>query len=427
MRRSGLTRADAGLMSLIGGITITAASPFIRHRLTRTFCLTFAASMAGAFLLLVASAIASEGVCCADDGIYAMMAKNLAGGLGFSTTLQPDNTGYKVLPFDPQAGGPAVVVPAAALIKILGNQYWVPGLAAAFLWLSCFCACAFLLRTHLDGAPAGMAAGIFTGFIFALFPYHFEQWYALLGEVPASGLILVAVIAWSLKPKAPGRLAVVGMVLGLAVLSKALAFLWVGVVIAAAGVDAWRNRKGRRRWWNGPLLIGLGVAVPVVLFELWKLAALGWDGYREVQRDALAFLASRGVTHVTGVGVLGRTLANSTAFRDRFALPVWLVLLAASLAWGIVWLRASPGVSPDRFGVDRRPRPARDVVADDLRWAAPLHGDRVGARRFPDLPPDRHSEKRSGDVERRRGCLPAFGSDVEPACVSSEQNQNWPL
>jgi len=339
--RSILTWREGRLEWRLGGLPVPAASPFIRHGLTRAMCFAFAVGVVGAFLLFVASAIASEGVCCADDGIYATMAKNLAGGLGFSTTLQADNSRFRLMPFDPQAGGPSVVVPAAVLVKLFGNQYWVPGLAGALLWLACFAGCGLLLWSYLDSAPASVAAGLFFGFVFALFPYHFEHWYALLGEVPASALILLGALMWALSPDEPRRLALVGTALSLAVLSKALALLWLGVILGAAGVHGWRSRPARRKWWVAPAIMSLGVGVPVGLFEVWKLVALGWNGYCKIQEAAVSFLAFRGVARGGAEGPFARALANSEAFRERFGLPIGIFVLAAALGAGFVWLRGS--------------------------------------------------------------------------------------
>jgi hypothetical protein len=63
-----------------------------------------------------------------------MIAKNVATGLGYSTTAS-SNTRFVLTRYDPVAGaGPTIVLPAALLVAVFGNTNWVPGIAAILLW-----------------------------------------------------------------------------------------------------------------------------------------------------------------------------------------------------------------------------------------------------------------------------------------------------
>ena len=63
-----------------------------------------------------------------DDAFIATAAKNLAMGAGYSSSY------HGIDRFDPEIStGPVIVLPTALLIRLLGNEYWVPGLAITLL------------------------------------------------------------------------------------------------------------------------------------------------------------------------------------------------------------------------------------------------------------------------------------------------------
>jgi len=75
-----------------------------------------------AFLYLVASHALTDGLCCADDGAIALVAKSVANGDGYALPINfSSESGY----FPLHAGistGPTLILPAAAMIAVAGPQ-----------------------------------------------------------------------------------------------------------------------------------------------------------------------------------------------------------------------------------------------------------------------------------------------------------------
>src|SRR5687767_14443995 len=73
---------------------------------------------------LVYTLVFTNGLCCADDSAIAIVAKNLALGHGYATSLQHRGTpGLHAFDFGISTG-PALIVPASVLIRVFGNQPW---------------------------------------------------------------------------------------------------------------------------------------------------------------------------------------------------------------------------------------------------------------------------------------------------------------
>ncbi len=145
--------------------------------------------------LLVLFALAkawSMGVSSADDAYFGVVAKNLAEGLGYGTGV--DGDGFVL--FDPEIGlGPVMILPVAAVVGAIGNRPWVPGFVAVAMWgMLSIILFRLVRRITSDLAPAAQrdAGVLFLGGMPLIFPYHFEHWYGLLGEVPTALLLLVA-------------------------------------------------------------------------------------------------------------------------------------------------------------------------------------------------------------------------------------------
>src|SRR5260370_29011359 len=103
------------------------------------------------FAIIVYGNVFSNGLCCADDSMYATVAKNLAFGKGYVQSTPLDgSTGLR--PFDPAVGtGPTVIIPAAALVYVVGNVPWAPGFATTTISLSLLFFLAFILLRHTRG------------------------------------------------------------------------------------------------------------------------------------------------------------------------------------------------------------------------------------------------------------------------------------
>ena len=106
------------------------------------------------FAVIVYGHVFSNGLCCADDSMYATVAKNLAFGKGYVQSTPLDGS-IGLRSFDPAVGtGPTVIVPAAALVYVVGNVPWAPGFATATISFSLLLFLGFILLRNTAGGGA---------------------------------------------------------------------------------------------------------------------------------------------------------------------------------------------------------------------------------------------------------------------------------
>lgn len=345
----------------------------------RWWCHALALATASAFVAIAGAAVIAQGVCCADDGFYAAMAKNVAAGMGFVSVLQPDNSAF-VPRLDPWVAGPTMVLPTAALVWVLGNQYWVPGLTVCLLWILPLTASALLLRPLVDKASLSLATAAFFALAYALFPYHFEQWYALFGEVPTAAFILLAVLTWASRPTDARWLVLAGATFSIAILAKALAAMWavgfLGVAILTYGFDRTIPTTSRSTAWRRVAWLCAGLLGPLAAFESWKLLALGRGRYIKLQETIYDAVQYHGVADTSRADLWTRATTADAILADRFQLPIVALLLVAAAAVLLLWRRG-----PVIF---RRVGPA--LLAGMLAHAAWWLGVSTGHARYMSIP-----------------------------------------
>ena len=285
----------------------------------------------------------AEGLCCGDDASITVAAKNLAEGRGYTTTI-PFFEPRGESPFDPALStGPTLVVPAAALIRLVGPTVWAPGFTTATMCLGLLVALwAVLRRCHGNVRALGfVTATAALQFLFTPGPV-FIQWAILLGEIPAALLVIVGLAVLSREPLRPRAVAVAAVLFGLAVLAKILAVLLVMPAAVWFVVDLVRRDRpaGERR---RLALAAAAGAVPIVAFELWKVLSLGLSGYRQLLRDFVEFFdASSSGTAPEGSGlaaVLDRLDGNVTILRETYGVGLVVLVLAAVATTVLLVLR----------------------------------------------------------------------------------------
>ena len=117
-----------------------------------------------------------------DDAFIATAAKNLAMGAGYASSY------HGIDRFDPEIStGPVIVMPTALLISLLGNQYWVPGLAITILIWTTLLLLMGRLRP-LGGAWHSLGIAVMAGGLIVFGTNEF----GLLGELPAVFLTVLA-------------------------------------------------------------------------------------------------------------------------------------------------------------------------------------------------------------------------------------------
>ncbi len=249
--------------------------------------------------------------------------------------------------------GPVLNLPAAALMAVVGNTPWVPGVATATLVFG------VMLVTYAGlVALAGATRAAAYSVLVLLFLYvetagvHFEHWHALLGEGPATALCLAGAVLAARAVNNRRAVWPAALVFGLALATKMLALLsalplalWLVWRVAVAPGDA------RRASAVDALGAGAALAAPLAAYHAWQVHVLGWNTYVEQTREFLRFVQSHDAvtalpTSVSGAWprLLTTSAANAASFHAHFGYP--LVLLAAlAIGAGIALHRRS--VAPE--------------------------------------------------------------------------------
>lgn len=288
--------------------------------------------------LLVIFALAkacSLGVYCADDAYFGIVAKNLASGLGYGTGV--DGDGFVL--FDSEIGlGPVMVLPVAAVIGVVGNRSWVPGFVTVAMW-STLCIILFhvVRRTSNDLAVAAHrdAGVLFLAGMPLIFPYHFEQWSSLLGEVPTALFLLVAFATLSGPVLSASNVVIASFVCSLAVLTKMVALPgYVALVVSLTIRLGLVDRRGLRATAWLVLVSNLAFIAPILIFEATKAISFGsLQDYAAHLQAKLSFVKRQGLSGGGRGELLRRLTEHDQVVLARFGLSVVqsLIVVAGAL------------------------------------------------------------------------------------------------
>lgn len=333
------------------------ASPM--HRTMRAVSLVALLAVFGAFVTLSLAKSASLGLCCADDAYFASVAKNVAMGPGYGATVHA--RGFE--PFHPHiSAGPAVILPAAAATWLFGNRHWVPGFAATACWTLLLAALFGLLRRG-ELPSLRLASAVFIALCLLLFPFHFELWFSLLGEIPAALFVLLALVVFARAELSGRSVAAASALCSLAFLSKTLsAIFYVALLLGLTFRALVIERRGARAWVRYAAVSAAAFLAPVVAFELYKLVGLGgWSAYAQQVRSNAEFIRSQGLPDAPGVSRWSRAVEYDRTFAARFGVSVWQVGAISVAATGLL-LRAKADLAR-RFAV-----PALVGIGASIVW-----------------------------------------------------------
>ncbi len=253
-----------------------------------------------AFIYISLGVVFARGTCCGDDAHNASTAKNLASGVGYASTIQEARAQYSVRMFDPRLGvGPTIIIPAALVIRLVGNTYWAPGITIVSMWTILLLLIGLFLHKFLK-EKISLTGTTITFFVlsYVFMAYHFEQWYALLGEVPAALLIVLAILVY-FDRDSKINLFFTGLLFSLACYAKLIAFLPFALfLLFITFFNIYRSKNdlkfALKKSFLSLFFILLGFVIPIAVFELWKLVALGLNGYMDNWTDYLRSITKKG-------------------------------------------------------------------------------------------------------------------------------------
>lgn len=237
------------------------------------FALALAVFVVVSTLVAVYDITLSTGFCCADDAYFAMIAKTFAErgryGLPISEVI--------VSPFDPTIGvGPALILPEAVMIRLLGADFRVPGLTAILLQGLQLLGLLIVLARR-----SGVARGaLYVGAVFVL-QLHFSArnfYFGIgVGEVPMLGFLMLGIALLATDIESRRSVLAGGICLSLAILTKQTAIYPVAAIGAAWSI----HRLLLERWvaWRSIARLAGAVALPLLLFEFIRWRTLGTHGY----------------------------------------------------------------------------------------------------------------------------------------------------
>lgn len=292
------------------------------------------------FSAVVGSHAATDGLCCGDDAAIALAAKSLSQGNGYSLPLNFIGESGRFAFHHGLSTGPTLVLPAAAMMVAFGPQIWVPSVTSAILSISLLALLVILVgrTSSREHAVRFGLALIVALYVLTANGIFFVHWYALLGEIPA-GLLLVIAAWWSSSTCADGRVGakraiLAGLASGLAVNSKLLALLGA-LAIGSIYAYHWLRGGGRTAFRDGLIYTG-SMLFPMLTFEIFRLYSLGVDGYVLWLHGMREFFGGHapGSLELEGGGIAQAKLYLSSLRASTGTSPAfWLLPLMAPVLW----------------------------------------------------------------------------------------------
>lgn len=284
---------------------------------------------------LLAPLILSMGVCCYDDASFAVIAKNLAEGNGYTFSLNYTGPEFSMRPFDPALGtGPSSIIPTAIVIKIFGATPWTPGFSQLALEIIILAiSSAYLIRT-CQTHKITLWLTAFLGLSILFSGKHNEQWTAMLGEVPAGLFIIAGVLAWSNTELRPRSLAASGLLFSLAVLTKEMVALYIVALIPFFLVRLFRSPEtsSTKDKITAILFFSAAFTIPIILFEASRFFTLGPFGFVDNWQSHLAFIHKQSSSASGATAIFQQTIQRTMLFKEHFFISLMAVAILSTLA-----------------------------------------------------------------------------------------------
>ena len=226
-----------------------------------------------------------------DDSQIGSVAKNLAMGNGYQMTLFDKD--YPFIYYI--STGPVLILPAALMIFIFGNQYWVTSISSVLvIWVLLICifiASKKVFSKERRWPFSFLALSLMlVSSVLELGGYAFETgdrlglWHFLMGDISASLLVILGTFLLFCCEKNKKKIFMAGVVLGLAVVDKSITAIAAPMILSVFAMKIFLDQSLK----NSKkiilvLVVAAGFIAPSFLFEITKLIALGWQNYSQLQ------------------------------------------------------------------------------------------------------------------------------------------------
>lgn len=296
----------------------------------RNFAWPISLSLLFIFIVYLAIFAFANPLCCADDASIAVVSKNLALGLGYLQTVNYWGSGADYLGqlFDPgiSTGAPSVLSVALG-IYLFGVNSAVPGLVHVVIYAFLLTVFAFRIKAVVGKNTAGYMLTVYILLLIASSAYHFEQWYAQLGESLAILLVILGITILLSCASGFVMYFFVGALLGLAILTKQLVAIYVVALFLSLFIElAYRNQLNIVRELKLYSIFLFGLTTPLICFELWKLSKLGLDGWIANLMQFIEFSRQVGISEHQDQGLRELFLERMETINQRFFWSVYEIL-----------------------------------------------------------------------------------------------------
>lgn len=238
-----------------------------------------------------------------DESYLLRVASNVAAGAGFVDDGMSFYTTGR--PFDPNIStGPTVLVPVAAVWALTDGSIALIRLVPLLYFALLLAATAWLLARY-GGRWAALAA--VSGYLLIPQVHPDLQNGSLMpgrvvGELPATALLMLA--AALVASRRPG---LAGLAAGMAIEAKLVFAIPAVALLVISAIWTWRS--DRPCFASTTIRFMVGAAIPVLAFEIFKLAVLGTAGYALHLNDTQAFGTSQSLPLASVASVLPSKLA----------------------------------------------------------------------------------------------------------------------
>lgn len=285
------------------------------------------------FLVVPFYAALSEGVCCYDDSSFAVLAKNIANGMGYALTINYLGPDFSLNYFNPALGqGPAGVLPVAGAVYFFGNTPTVPGVTQVVIELILLSIITtYLLSMYsLARVSAFLLSSLFM--ITLISGKSYAHWYAMLGESVAALFLLCGFLAWNKNGSRLSALISCGFFFSLAVLTKEISAIFVfGFVVYLISAMTFSSKlRSECRGKIVELFFAFAMAglLPFIVFEFWKLYTLGWNGFIDNWVEHFKFI--EGSSQHDSNSAINYFLLRSSLVFEKYYIGIPLIVFACA-------------------------------------------------------------------------------------------------
>jgi len=277
-----------------------------------------------------------------DDAANAVVSKNVAQGRGYLLSFDFDGVNPGGALFDPQLDtSPSIIMVGALAIRAFGVHPAVPALALILVNILIFAGWMYLLAGNGGRMRALLYGAVFSISAVAFTAKHHEEWFAFLGEFEAFLFAAAAFALISFGDRRRRTFVLSGILLGLSFLAKELSALYVlafAVTLILRGTlclaRRWDGREAYRLL-RGGFLAFTGIAIPALLFELYRLYSLGAAGFVKNWRDHFHYVYSQGFdSPPVGFDLIA---LRDAIIRDHYFLGLVPLAVIAILVSGLIW------------------------------------------------------------------------------------------